>query len=145
ERIEVADVLVGHGAREGRASPVGRQDGRAKTPKAAPWGSGSRVSSEISGRRGDDRNLLLLAGLPLEGDLAVDEREERVVLTEADVLASVERRTDLADDDAAGGDVLAAEDLHATALRRRIATVARRALTFFVSHCRSTPLRRKRR
>ena len=52
----------------------------------------------------------LFCSLPLvrELDLAVDEREQRVVLADADVDAGMDRGAALADDDAAGANQLAA-------------------------------------
>src|SRR5262249_32870964 len=86
------------------------------------------------GGLGDDRDHLLLARLPRVVDDAVDRREDRVVLAQRRALAGVERGADLADDDRPGLHALAAVDLDAAPLRVRVATVARRALTFFVRH-----------
>src|SRR5207253_2177702 len=65
---------------------------------------------------------------------AVDLGEESVVATDADVRAGIELRAALADDDRSAADELAGEPLHAEHLRLRVAAVARRALSFFVSH-----------
>src|SRR5215472_11180784 len=69
-------------------------------------------------------------------DLAVDEREQRVVTAGADVLAGVELGAALANDDRAGRHRLAAEHLDAEHLRLRVAAVARRAAAFFLCHLR---------
>jgi hypothetical protein len=66
--------------------------------------------------------------------LAVDEREQGVVATEADAGARMELGAALADDDVAGFDGLAAEDLDAEVLRVGIAAVARGAYALFVCH-----------
>src|SRR5919198_3926836 len=72
---------------------------------------------------------------------AVDEREQREVLPLADVLAGVDLRAELADEDVAGLDLLRAVHLHAAPLARGVAAVARGALSFFVSHGASSFLR----
>src|SRR5262249_8018372 len=64
----------------------------------------------------------------------VDLGPERVVLADADVAAGVEARADLADEDAAGSHLLAAEYLHSAVLRLAVASVAGRALAFLVRH-----------
>ena len=65
---------------------------------------------------------------------AGDLREERVVLADADVQAWFEPRAALANEDRAAGDELAGKALHSKPLRVAVATVARAALTFFMSH-----------
>ena len=62
------------------------------------------------------------------------EREQGVVATATDVRAGVEVRAALADDDLARADDLAAEALHAEALRVRVTTVASGARSLFVCH-----------
>src|SRR5207253_8830511 len=66
-------------------------------------------------------------------DHAVDEREDREVAPEADVLARVDDGALLAHQDVPGGHVLAADHLDAALLRSRVATVARRAPSSFLS------------
>src|ERR1700677_3710756 len=66
--------------------------------------------------------------------MAVGEREQRMVLAHADVFAGMELRAALTHDDVAGFNRLAAENLHAETLSRRVATVARRAACFLVRH-----------
>ena len=58
-----------------------------------------------------------------EFDDAGDFREQRVVLADADVDAGLDAGAALAHDDGAAGNQLAAESLHAQALRIRIAPV----------------------
>src|SRR6476469_3935848 len=70
----------------------------------------------------------------LELDDAVDLGEERVVLAQTDVLAGVELRAALADDDRAPRDRLAAERLHAQVLGVGVAAVTAGALSFFMCH-----------
>src|SRR5579872_3541023 len=59
-----------------------------------------------------------------ELDRPLGEGEERVVATDADVLAGVELGAALADDDVPRDDPLPAKALHAQPLRVRVATVA---------------------
>src|SRR5262249_7607023 len=66
--------------------------------------------------------------------LAVGKREERIVAADADVLAGLELRAALADDDRAGGDDFAGIGFDAQVLRVGVAAVARRALTFLMCH-----------
>ena len=61
-----------------------------------------------------------------EHHFAVVQGEDREVAALTDAAAWLELRADLAHDDAAGGDGLAAIGFDATALRIRIATVLRR-------------------
>ena len=65
---------------------------------------------------------------------AVDLREQRVVLAEADVEAGPEPAAALTHEDRSAGDDVAVEPLDAEALRIAVAPVARAALTFFCSH-----------
>src|SRR3954453_19492995 len=65
---------------------------------------------------------------------AVDLGEERVVAADADVHAGIETRPALADQNRTAGNELAGEGLDAEHFRLRIAAVARRALSFFMSH-----------
>src|SRR5688572_32960431 len=88
-----------------------------------------------SDRRGRiDRNAHARLAVALELHDAIDLREQRPVAADADVLARVKLRADLANENAARGDVLTGEPLHAAHLRVRVATVASRALSFFVCH-----------
>ena len=70
----------------------------------------------------------------LEANDAVNERKQRVVGALPDVVAGMPLRAALANDDVAGLHGLAAVLLHAAILRIRIATVARGADAFLVSH-----------
>src|SRR5688572_32169478 len=97
------------------------------------WGWTNRRG--LRARRGEFADVDLAA---LELDGAVLEREDRVVLAEADVEAGVELRAALADDDPAGGDELPAEHLHAPVLRVAVATVAAGTLSLFMCHERPT-------
>src|SRR5689334_17581267 len=67
-------------------------------------------------------------------DLAVDQREQGVVLTQTDVGARMPLGAALARDDVAGKHLLAAENLQAEALGVRVAAVARGAACFLVGH-----------
>jgi len=70
----------------------------------------------------------------LELHLAIGQGEEGVVTSATDVVAGVEARATLPHDDAASSDRLTAEQLHAKAFAFRIATIARTAACFLVSH-----------
>src|SRR5512147_1826631 len=85
-------------------------------------------------RRLDAHGVLLLGAVLGELHLAGHHREEGVVLADADVLARVELRAALADDDGARVHELAAVGLDAQALALGIAAVAGRAACFLVCH-----------
>src|SRR2546423_14205745 len=70
----------------------------------------------------------------IELDEAVLQGVEGVVLADADVDARLEARPALPDQDRPGGDLLAAELLHAQTLRLAVAAVARTANSLFVCH-----------
>lgn len=69
----------------------------------------------------DDLAILL----PLEGHVSVDQREERVVAADPDVVAGMEFRAPLTHQDVSGADSLTTKPLDAKVLRIRIAAVAR--------------------
>src|SRR5690606_16595106 len=77
----------------------------------------------------------LAATLRAELDSTGREGEQRVVATTADVDARVEVGSALADEDLARADDLAAEALHAKALRVGVATVTCGRCALFVCHC----------
>ena len=94
----------------------------------------------LRGRCNDIGELVLLRPLGAELDVAVDQREQRVVLADADVHARMDRGAALADDDAAGANHFAAVDLDAETLRLGVAPVARTAACLFMCHeCSSLP------
>src|SRR3546814_9903881 len=62
----------------------------------------------------------------VEGHAAFDEREQRVILADADIAARIEFGAALAHEDVARNGDFAAELLHAETTACRIATVARR-------------------
>ena len=70
----------------------------------------------------------------VELDGAVAEREERPIAAGAHALAGMVLGTALADDDAAGEDLLAAKNFDAEALGRAVAAVAGGFLTCFMCH-----------
>src|SRR5690348_7069908 len=70
----------------------------------------------------------------LELDLAVHQREQRVVAAQADARARMELGAALAHDDVAGRNRLAAIELHAQVFRVGIAAVARGTYAFLVCH-----------
>src|SRR5690606_21761748 len=81
-----------------------------------------------------NRHVATAATLGGEFDRAVDGGEQGVVAAEADIVARVEGGATLTHEDVAGQHALAAELLHAEALRLGVATVARRTTGFLVSH-----------
>ncbi len=85
-------------------------------------------------RRRNHRYIRAALEALAERDLAVGKREQRMVLAHADVLARMELGAALAHDHVARFDLLAAEQLDAEPLARRVATVARRTACFLVSH-----------
>jgi hypothetical protein len=70
----------------------------------------------------------------IEPDVAVNEREDRVITAKADVLTRQKLRPALAHDDVAGHDHLAAEFFHTEPFADAVAAVLDAALSFFVSH-----------
>ena len=65
---------------------------------------------------------------------AIDQCPNRVITAQTDILAGVELRATLADDDVAGDDRLAAEFFDAEPLADAIAAVLDASLTFLMSH-----------
>lgn len=78
----------------------------------------------------------------VELDGAVAEGEKRPIAAGADAVAGVVLRAALADDDAAGENLLAAENFHAKTLGVTVAAVAGCSLTFLVCHGSGSLLRR---
>jgi hypothetical protein len=70
----------------------------------------------------------------IESDVAVDQREDRVIAAETDVFTRHEFRAALADNDVASHNHLAAKSLDAEAFTDAIPTVLNAALSFFVCH-----------
>jgi hypothetical protein len=86
----------------------------------------------LGGRLGDRDEALLARRAELDDAFA--DGEDRVVAAEVGARAGAEAGAALADDDHAGLDLLAREDLDAEALRVRVAAVAGGAEAFLVSH-----------
>src|SRR5262249_43555481 len=80
------------------------------------------------------RNVGAASGFRAELNATIDLCEQRVIRANADVPAGMPLGTALTHDDIAGDAAFAAEQLHAEALARRVAPVARGAACFFVSH-----------
>src|SRR5579862_2884993 len=70
----------------------------------------------------------------VEHDAAVDEREQGVILADADVAARIEFGPALADEDVAADHGFAAELLHAEALACGITAVTRRTACLLMCH-----------
>src|SRR5581483_8882608 len=101
-----------------------RSRSRPSSPSEAPTGAL---------RLGQDVDELAAAAVT-ETDGAVGGGEQRVVAAATDVLARVEARAPLADDDRPRGHDLAAADLHPEALRGGVTPVARRRGTLLLRH-----------
>src|SRR3546814_5489773 len=93
------------------------------------------------GGRRHHRNIGAVLQPAAELDAAFDQREQRVVLADADIAAGMILRPALPDDDVARNDGLAAELLHAETAAGGIASVARTAACFLVSHAICSPTR----
>src|SRR5690606_30575425 len=83
----------------------------------------------------DADRVVLADTLDRELHATVHQREQRVVLADADVDAGVEPRAALAHDDRPGGHDLATERLHAQHLGFGIAAVTGRAAALLLCHC----------
>src|SRR5690606_361760 len=113
-----------------------------RDPKVPALSSAATATAGRSVRRGVDRDELPRAAAPLETHHAIDQREQRVILPAAHVLARVELGSTLPDQDVAGKDVLPAEALHAEPLRVRVAAVPAGADSLLVRHSRPPQPRR---
>jgi hypothetical protein len=71
---------------------------------------------------------------PIEADVAVNQRENRVIAAEADVFARQKLCSALPDNDVAGHDQLAAESFYTEPFTNAVAAVLNAALSFFMSH-----------
>jgi hypothetical protein len=81
-----------------------------------------------------DRDLARYAGAPLVGDHPIDESEKGEILPDPNVPSGMDRRSDLPDENASGGDALPSIDFDASALRIGVAPVTCTAGTFLMSH-----------
>src|SRR5256885_11607182 len=70
----------------------------------------------------------------IEPNVAVDERENRVIAAEPNIFAGLKFRAALANDNVAGDDHLATEFFHAEPFANAIAAVLNAALSFFMCH-----------
>src|SRR5262245_19203902 len=106
------------------------------TNEKAPYGDGalSRGARALLRCRLDAHGVLLGGTVLRVRHAAVDLREQRVVLADADVHAGVELGAALANEDRTRAHLLAAEGLEAQAFRFGIAAVTRRAACFLVCH-----------
>src|SRR3954454_3215136 len=96
--------------------------------------SGVITTSKVGLLGGGDADEAAALAFVVEVHDTVDLGEERVVAADADVYAGIKPRPALADQNRTTGDELAGETLDAEHFRLRIAAVARRALSFFMSH-----------
>ena len=86
------------------------------------------------GSFGIDAYLLALFVFAFEGDESIDLGEDGEIPPDPHVVAWVDPRSELADDDGAAGNPLAAECLDAVTAPCGIASVSGRAACFFMSH-----------
>jgi len=70
----------------------------------------------------------------IEADATIDQRENCVIASEADVFARQKFRAALANDDIAGHDRFAAESFYTETFADAVAAVLNAALSFFMSH-----------
>ena len=119
-----------------RPLPAKRHERTGQSARALVGGT-LCVCSGLDGRDGDG----LASPSRAEGDRTGVEREQRVVAAATDAQTRVEVGAALTDDDLAGLDDLAAEALHAEALRVRVATVAGRRGALLVCHVVVSPSR----
>src|SRR4029079_2307073 len=81
-----------------------------------------------------NRHVSAAFGFGTKLNASIRKREQRVVLTHADIGAGVPLGATLARDDAAGDDDLAAELFQSEAPARRVAAVTRGSACFLMSH-----------
>jgi hypothetical protein len=70
----------------------------------------------------------------IETDVAVDQRENRVIAAKADIFTRQKFRAALADNDVSGHDQLAAESFYTEPFTDAVAAILNTALSFFMSH-----------
>ena len=115
--------------RRQRAPGLGKQKRRRKWERRALRLNGIRGDGFHDG---DDFHRSLRAFVEL--DVTVAEGEDREIAAEAGVLARMDVRTALSDDDAAGVDELSAVGFDATHFRFAVAAVTAAGLAFFMCH-----------
>ncbi len=81
-----------------------------------------------------DRVDIHAATATIETNVAVNERENRVIAAETDVFARLKFRAALANNNVAGQNHLTAKSFYAESLADAIATVLNAALSFFMCH-----------
>ena len=115
---------------------------RIKTIKKARRGPRlkSLLPALVLGRSGFRHDIHPLAVL-VKPDLTVHQREERPIAARADVLAGLEFRATLPDNDTACRDEFAAVRFHTEPLADAVAPVTNAALTFFMCHTERLELR----
>src|SRR5688572_8875880 len=96
-----------------------------QTKSPARGGALRSACAKASGFRYHAHGAALLGALDRELDLAIDQREQRVVAAQADARTRMELGATLADDDVARIDRLTTKDLDAQHLRVGVAAVAR--------------------
>src|SRR5262245_62066735 len=104
----------------------------AARPPLPPLAKGGAASTRRSVGGGLDVDA---AAFLVEVNRTFDQREDRVVAPQADILAGTPLGAALTDDDVSGDDALAAVLLDSQTLCARITTVAGRSLTLLMCHC----------
>src|SRR6185312_11285578 len=102
--------------------------------KSPALGGAFRLNVTRASARDHVHRALALGALDGKLHLAIDQREQGVVAAQADADARMELGAALADDDVAGFDGLAAEQLDAQIFRVGVAAVARGTYALFVCH-----------
>jgi hypothetical protein len=102
---------------------------RSRPDKFIGWPANSQAGSSFYLPRSD-----YIHEPPSKGHAAVGKSEERIIPASAYILAGLERRAALPDDNRPSGNSLAAITLHAAVLRIAVPTVASRTLSLFMCH-----------
>src|SRR5882762_419958 len=97
-------------------------------------GEGAYLRPCGGGRRGEDADVLPHAPAILELHEAVDQGEQRIVPPQPDVVARLEARAALPDQDRAAGDEPAAVPLSPHALGVAVPAISRAASGFLMGH-----------
>jgi hypothetical protein len=113
--------------------------GRAKQDERAVFHENDCYTALAANREGkrlfrSDRIDVDPSPAAIEADVAVDQRENRVIPAEANIFARQEFRPALTDNDVAGHDQLAAESFYTEPFADAVAAVLNAALSFFMSH-----------
>src|SRR3954465_9361078 len=112
----------------------GRRPFRSMPAGGRPSCLGRRLGRRLRRFRAHDAHALLVLRRVVEPNVAVDRREDRVVVTETGPVACLEGHAALANDDRAGSDELTVAGLDAEPLADAIAAVFRARSRLLVCH-----------